>query len=96
FVTDGTDWVKIHNGHPMMRAVTGTGCGATTAAACFAACSSSLLFSVAAGIAVYNIAGQNAIENCKGPGSFVPEFIDQLANLSLVSIETGLMIESSL
>lgn len=99
FVTDGMDWIKIFNGHPLMGTVTGTGCGATTAAACFTASSSSsssLLLSVASGIAVYNISGQAAAGNCKGPGSFVPEFLDQLATLSLASIEKKLSIETSL
>ncbi|MCK5131005.1 MAG: hydroxyethylthiazole kinase [Candidatus Sabulitectum sp.] len=96
FVTDGTNWIKIYNGHPVMTSVTGTGCGATTAAACFAASGSGLLQSVAAGIACYNIAGEIACDICKGPGSFVPEFIDQLANLTGETILNKLRIETNL
>lgn len=96
FITDGKDWVKVHNGNPLMTSVTGTGCGATTAVACFAASGTPLLHSVASGIACYNIAGEIASANCKGPGSFVPEFIDQLSHLDIETIGKKLRIESSL
>jgi len=95
FITNGADWVKVHNGNPLMTSITGTGCGATTAAACFAASGTPLLQSVAAGIACYNIAGEITAENCKGPGSFVPEFIDQLASLDSDTIAKRLRMEVS-
>lgn len=96
FITDGTNWIKVCNGNPLMGSVTGTGCGATTAAACFAASGTPLLQSVAAGIACYNIAGEIASGICRGPGSFVPEFIDQLANLTGETILNKLRIETNL
>lgn len=95
FITNGTEWIKVLNGHPMMGRVTGTGCGATTAAACFAAAGPPLLHSIAAGITCYNIAGEVAAKASAGPGTFVPNFLDKLAELSgsvlenLVRIETG-------
>lgn len=95
FITDGTDWIKVYNGNRLMTSITGTGCGATTAAACFAASGIPLLQSVAAGVACYNIAGEIAAENCKGPGSFVPEFIDQLACLDSEIIAKKLRMEVS-
>jgi len=96
FITDGTKWIKIHNGHPMMAVVTGTGCGATTAVACFAALGAPLLQSAASGIACYNIAGEIAVEYSRGPGSFVPEFIDQLASLKEETILNMLRMETNL
>ena len=96
FVTDGKEWIKVYNGNPLMTSVTGTGCGATTAVACFAASGTPLLHSVAAGVACYNIAGEIAVENSKGPGSFVPEFIDRLACLDMKTIGERLRIETSL
>ncbi|MCK5787131.1 MAG: hydroxyethylthiazole kinase [Candidatus Sabulitectum sp.] len=96
FITDGRKWIKVYNGNPMMTSITGTGCGATTAVACFAGSGPPLLQSVAAGIAVYNIAGEIACETCKGPGSFVPEFIDQLAGLNTETIISRLRIETNL
>jgi len=93
FITDGTDWIKILNGHPMMASITGTGCGATTAVACYAASAKPLLESVASAIACYNIAGELAVENSRGPGSFVPEFIDQLFAVNEYTIQSRLRLE---
>lgn len=95
FVTDGENWIKVCNGNPMMSSITGTGCGATTAVACFAASGAPLLLSVASGIACYNIAGEIACERANGPGTFVPEFIDQLANLTEEIICDKLRIETN-
>ncbi len=96
FITDGSNWIKVLNGNPMMTSITGTGCGATTAVACFVASGTPLLLSAASGIACYNIAGEIACERSNGPGSFVPEFIDQLANLNEETINTKLRIEANL
>ncbi len=96
FVTDGANWIKVYNGDPLMGRVTGTGCGATTAAACFAAAGPPLLQAVAAGITCYNIAGEMAAAACRGPGSFVPEFLDRLAGLNGETIEASARLESSL
>jgi len=94
FITDGESWIRIFNGNPLMGRVTGTGCGATTAAACFTAAGPPILHSVAAGIACYNIAGEIACKACRGPGSFVPEFLDSLANQTQAEILENLRIET--
>ena len=94
FVTDGRGFIKVYNGNPLMGRVTGTGCGATTAAACFAASSGNTLHAVAAGITCYNIAGELACMQCRGPGSFVPEFLDNLAGLSESIILKNARIET--
>lgn len=96
FITDGVNWIKVHNGNPLMGRVTGTGCGATTAAACFAAVGQPLLHAVAAGITCYNIAGELAAGASRGPGSFVPEFLDRLAALDGGTIVSTARVESSL
>jgi hydroxyethylthiazole kinase len=80
FVTDGRRWARCANGHPMMSRVTGTGCGATTAAACFAGAGIPPFQAAAAGLALYALAGQYAGERAGGPGSFVPLFLDALAD----------------
>ncbi|MBD3369098.1 hydroxyethylthiazole kinase [Candidatus Fermentibacteria bacterium] len=80
-VTDGTRTVRLTNGHPLMGTVTGTGCGASTAVACFLAASEDPLLAAAAGLACYGIAGEVAAEVASGPGTFVPAFLDALAAL---------------
>lgn len=80
FITDGRRWARCTNGHPMMSRVTGTGCGATAAAACFAGAGILPFEAAAAGLALYALAGQYAGERAGGPGSFVPMFLDALAD----------------
>lgn len=80
-VTDGTRVVRIFNGHPLMARVTGTGCGATTAIACFAAGMENPLDAAVGALIDYGIAGEMAAEVASGPGSFVPLFLDALAAL---------------
>ncbi len=95
FVTDGSEWIRVLNGNPLMGMVTGTGCGATTAVACFAAVTDApLLHRVAAGITSYNIAGEIASNKCGGPGSFVPLFLDRLADTDSVIILEKARIET--
>lgn len=94
FVTDGTRWARCSNGHPMMGRVTGTGCGATTAVACFAAAGIPPFNAALAGLVLYALAGEVAGGRASGPGSFVPLFIDALADpdslpWDSVRLETG-------
>ena len=80
-VTDGTRTVGINNGHPIMGRVTGTGCAATTAAACYAAAVEDCFEAATGGLISFGIAGECAAERCKGPGTFVPQLLDALADL---------------
>ena len=80
-VTDGRRSIRCSNGHSLMGRVTGTGCGATTAVACFCAAGEDMLLSSLAGLLCYGIAGQLAGAEAAGPGSFVPAFLDRLASL---------------
>ncbi|MCK5063924.1 MAG: hydroxyethylthiazole kinase [Candidatus Fermentibacteraceae bacterium] len=81
FVTDGTRMIEINNGNPIMGRVTGTGCAATTAAACYAAVLEDRFEAAAGALISFGIAGECAAEKCKGPGTFVPELLDALACL---------------
>lgn len=96
FVTNGSSWIKVHNGNPLMGKVTGTGCGATTAAACFAATGLPLLQAVASGMICYNIAGEMASKTSRGPGSFVPRFLDLLFEINGDVIEKMTRMETNL
>ncbi|MBN2609243.1 MAG: hydroxyethylthiazole kinase [Candidatus Fermentibacteraceae bacterium] len=80
-VTDGRSTAVIENGHPLMGRVTGTGCAATTSAACFAAVMDDMFEAAFTGIAAMGIAGEIAAEKAGGPGTFVPLFLDGLAGL---------------
>ncbi|OCK77099.1 TMP-TENI-domain-containing protein [Lepidopterella palustris CBS 459.81] len=81
YLSDGTLTFAINGGCAYMGMVTGTGCtlGATLAAF-MAAWREDRLMAVLAGILLFKIAGQRAgdREDVKGPGTFVPAFLDEL------------------
>ena len=81
FVTDGTRTATIGNGHELMGRVTGTGCGASTAVACFVGSGIEPFRATCSGLAAYAIAGELAGREARGPGTFVPLFLDALASL---------------
>ncbi len=94
FITDGIRWARCSNGHKLMGRVTGTGCGATTAVACFSAAGIPPFDATLAGLVLYALAGEVAGGRASGPGSFVPLFIDALADpdslpWDSVRLETG-------
>jgi hydroxyethylthiazole kinase len=91
-ITDGRRMITAGNGHSVMGRVTGTGCGATTAVACFCAAGEETLLSAAAGLACYGLAGEMAGRDAAGPGSFVPSFLDALASLDSDTVLSGLRL----
>lgn len=82
-VTDGDQVFEVENGHKLMGRVTGTGCASTTAAACFlsVAGEGERCLAVASSLAVFGRAGEIAAHMSRGPGSFVPAFLDALYNV---------------
>lgn len=82
YVTDGDRSFEVGNGHPLLGRVTGTGCGATTAVACFAAPGGDLLERTAGALSVYGAAAEKAALSAGGPGTFVPLFLDALASIT--------------
>lgn len=80
-VTDGQCWCEVNNGHALMSRVTGTGCAATTAVACALAVTArtDACVATACALAVFGHAGEVAARTANGPGSFVPAFVDALA-----------------
>jgi hydroxyethylthiazole kinase len=80
-VTDGERAVRIANGHPLMTAVTGTGCSATAIIGAFLAVDPDPLSAAATGLACFGIAGEMAGEKAVGPGSFMINLLDALYNL---------------
>ncbi|KAI1074691.1 TMP-TENI-domain-containing protein [Whalleya microplaca] len=74
----------VANGHAYLGAVTGTGCClGTTISAMVAAWPGDKLAAAVAALLLYNIAAEFAAEreDVRGPGTFVPAFIDELFRL---------------
>ncbi|KAJ6131284.1 hypothetical protein N7523_001744 [Penicillium sp. IBT 18751x] len=81
YLSDGERVIAVENGHHYLGQVTGTGCAIGTVAGCFlTAHRSDKLLAVLSGILMYEIAAENAAskEYVRGPGSFVPAFLDEL------------------
>ncbi|KAJ5473743.1 thiamine phosphate synthase superfamily [Penicillium sp. IBT 31633x] len=81
YLSDGERVIAVENGHPYLGQVTGTGCAIGTISGCFlAAHRSDKILAVLSGILMYEIAAENAAskEYVRGPGSFVPAFLDEL------------------
>jgi hydroxyethylthiazole kinase len=78
FVTDGTQLIELHNGHPLMARVTGLGCSATAVIGAFLAIEPDAFMATVAGLAVFGVAGEIAAERSKGPGSLQVALLDAL------------------
>jgi len=82
-VSDGIRTYAISNGHAYLGMITGSGCTlGTTLSAYLAANPEDKLHAAVAGLLHYEIAAEYAAEreDVKGPGTFVPAFIDELYN----------------
>jgi hydroxyethylthiazole kinase len=83
-VSDGKTTYVIHNGHPILTKVTGTGCLLTSVIGAFAAVEKDLLVACVAALSSYGVAAEIAAEKsaAMGPGSFQVEFLNQLSLVS--------------
>ncbi|KAH6998687.1 Hydroxyethylthiazole kinase family-domain-containing protein [Ilyonectria sp. MPI-CAGE-AT-0026] len=80
-LSDGHRTLRIDNGHPLLAAVTGTGCTlGTTVSAMVAAHTADPLLAAAAGTVLFGLAAELAAarSEVRGPGTFVPAFLDEL------------------
>jgi hydroxyethylthiazole kinase len=93
-VTDGQSVLLVHNGHTLMRKVTGMGCTATAITGAFLAVNPKPLRGCAHAAILTGIAGEIAATKGEGPGSFKLAFIDALHNISLNEIERRMRAET--
>lgn len=89
-VSDGIRTYSISNGHKYLGMVTGSGCTlGTTISAYLAANPEDKLKAAVAGILHFEIAAEEGAkrEDVKGPGTFIPAFIDELYRLRMEVVE---------
>lgn len=88
-VTDGCRTLVIHNGHPILTRVTGTGCLLSSVVGAFISVDRNVLEATGAALACYGVAAELAIKQIgeERPGSFQIEFLDQLAMVSEAEID---------
>ena len=85
YLSDGTRTIAIGNGHEYLGWITGSGCAlGTVITCCLAVAEKDPMLATLAGTLMYEIAAERAAANPRvsGPGSFVPAFIDELAEVA--------------
>ncbi|KAI9760955.1 MAG: hypothetical protein M4579_001331 [Chaenotheca gracillima] len=85
YLSDGQRTYSISNGHEYLGKITGSGCTlGTTIAACIPVSHDDVLLAALAGLLLFEIAAEKAAvrEDVRGPGTFVPAFIDELHDIS--------------
>jgi hydroxyethylthiazole kinase len=81
-VSDGERTLAVANGHPLLAAVTGTGCISSALTGCFlAAKPAEPLEAAAEALAALGVAAEAAAAGADGPGSFHARLYDALAAL---------------
>jgi len=92
-ITDGKRVLFVENGHPIMGALSGTGCMATSVTGVCAALSSDRVTAAATALAAFGLAGERAAQKSRGPGSFKPALFDEMAALSPADVMAGARIK---
>jgi hydroxyethylthiazole kinase len=80
-VSDGQTVLSVANGHELLATVTGTGCMSTAITGCFLAANADALEAAAEALAAFGVAGEDAAEEAKGPGTFHVALYDALYHL---------------
>jgi hydroxyethylthiazole kinase len=81
-VSDGERAYAVANGHELLASVSGTGCMSSAITGCFlAAKPGEPLEAAAEALAAFGVAGEDAAQDAKGPGSFHVGLYDALAAL---------------
>ena len=81
-ITDGVSTTHIHNGHPIMGHVTGTGCTASTILGAFLAIDINPLSAASTALSVFGLCGEMAAKKAKSPGSYSVALIDALFEIT--------------
>jgi hydroxyethylthiazole kinase len=93
-VTDGVTMCRVHNGHPLMGRITGSGCTATTMIGAFCAVNPDALEATAGALAFYGIAGDHAARVSALPGTFAVTLIDMLHSVTPDQVAREARIEA--
>lgn len=95
YISDGERLLVVGNGHPLLAAVTGTGCMSSAVVAAFAAVTDDYLMAAAAGLAAFGLAAEHASATSRGPGSFQIALSDALYHLTGAALCAGARIKDA-
>lgn len=88
-IADGERLARVDNGHPLLGAITGSGCMATTLVAAFLAVEADAWLATTAGLVAMGLAGEMAAPKAGGPGTFRSHLLDAVAALDEEVIARG-------
>ena len=95
-VSDGARVLAVANGHPLLGAITGTGCMSSALTGCFlAAKPAQPLEAAAEALGAFGVAGEDAAGGARGPGSFHVALYDALWNLDPATLDARVRIEGA-
>jgi len=93
-VSDGETVLAIANGHPLLAAITGTGCMSSAVTGCFLAVNRDRpLDGAAEALVAFGVAGEDASVGARGPGSFHVALYDALAALDPGTLDGRAKVE---
>ena len=95
YVSDGTRVIAVHNGHPLLTAVTGTGCMASSVVGAFRAVEGDAVWAAASALGCYGYAAELAAGRSQGPGSFQAALFDESYGLTPEKAAAGVRMEMS-
>ena len=87
-VSDGETVNSVANGHELMATVTGTGCMSTAITCCFLGVQPHALTAATGALVAFGVAGEDAAESAKGPGSFHVALYDALYALDPETLDS--------
>ena len=99
YVTDGDTLWALRNGHPLLAAITGSGCMITAVLGAFAgvagrhAVPRDYAHAAIAALTCYNVAGELAGGRAQGPGTFQADLFDALYHLDGAYVNECAQIE---
>ncbi len=89
-IVSGDRVLEVHNGHPLLGAITGSGCMSTAAIGIMLAAGGQEgdpATQAALGLATYGLATERAAEGSPGPGTFRARLLDEVAALREKGVE---------
>jgi hydroxyethylthiazole kinase len=93
-VSDGERTIAVANGDALLGTVSGTGCMSTAITGCFLAVAKDRPLEAAAeALVAFGVAGEDAAQGAKGPGSFHVGIYDALYNLDPATLDSRAKVE---
>lgn len=82
FVASGRRLYRVENGHPLLMAITGSGCMATAVIGAWVAAAEDAFLAAAGALAAYGVVAEIAAGEAGGPGTFQSRLFDAAHHLT--------------